>query len=238
MPPFYPISEQEAIMKKIIASLFLLCLSIPVLAADEASLDSEKQKASYAVGLQIGQSLLRQGVDLDGDAFLQAIKDVYTQTPPRLSREELQAVLTRQSERIVSAQKEVAQKNLDAGTAFLTENRKQEGLIELKNGLQYIVVKEGNGDKPAPKDTVVVHYRGTHIDGTEFDSSYKRNEPATLPLNGVIPGWQEALTRMPVGSRWRIFVPANLAYGARGAGAAIGPNETLVFDVELLEIKK
>ncbi len=225
-------------MKNIFTCLLLLCLSATALAEDAVSLDSEKQKASYAVGLQIGQSLLRQGVDLDGDAFLQAIKDVYTQTQPRLSREELQDVLTRQSDRIRSAQKKVAQENLDAGKAFLAENRKQEGLVELKDGLQYIVVKEGKGAKPTDKDTVVVHYRGTHIDGTEFDSSYKRNEPATLSLNGVIRGWQEALTRMPVGSKWRIFVPAKLAYGPRGAGAAIAPNETLVFDVELLDIKK
>lgn len=225
-------------MKQIIASLVLLCLIAPALAEDAVSLDSERQKASYAVGLQIGQSLLRQGVDLDGDAFLQAIKDVYTQTKPRLTRKELQEVLTRQSNRIRSAQKKVAQKNLAAGQDFLAKNRKQEGLVELKDGLQYIVVKEGTGAKPGPKDTVVVQYRGTHLDGSEFDSSYKRNEPATLPLNGVIKGWQEALTRMPVGSKWRIFVPAKLAYGPRGAGAAIGPNETLIFDVELLKIKK
>ncbi len=225
-------------MKQILVSLVLVCLIAPALAEDAVSLDSEKQKASYAVGLQIGQSLLRQGVELDGDAFLQAIKDVYTGTRPRLDREELQTVLKRQSERIRAKQKKVAQKNLDAGQTFLAENRKQEGLVELKDGLQYIVVREGKGAKPTPGDTVVVHYRGTHLDGTEFDSSYKRNEPATLPIKGVIKGWQEALTRMPVGSKWRIFVPARLAYGPRGAGAAIGPNETLIFDVELLDIKK
>jgi FKBP-type peptidyl-prolyl cis-trans isomerase FklB len=128
-------------------------------------------------------------------------------------------------------------KNLEAGQAFLEANKKKEGVVTLPSGLQYKVLTEGKGKQPKSSDSVIAHYRGTLINGTEFDSSYKRNEPATFPVQGVVKGWQEALPLMKEGAKWQIYIPADLAYGPRGAGQAIGPNETLIFDIELISVK-
>ncbi len=200
-------------------------------------LDNDKKRFSYIVGLQIGQQLTTDNIDLDEAAFMAAIKDVASGAKPQLSQADIQATLQRiQQERAAEA-KNVAEKNRAEGEKFLANNAKKSDVKTLDSGLQYKVFEAGKGAKPKATDTVEVHYRGTLINGTEFDSSFSRGQPATFPVNGVIKGWQEALQLMKEGAKWQIFVPSDLAYGNRGAGAQIGPNATLVFDVELLKIK-
>ncbi len=200
-------------------------------------LDTDKQRFSYIVGLQIGQQIKSDGIELDEAAFLTAIKDVAAGTPPRLSQDELQATLQRiQQQRAADAQKAGESNSLE-GERFLADNKKESGVKVTASGLQYKVVKAGSGAKPTASSTVEVHYRGTLINGTEFDSSYSRGQPATFPVNGVIKGWTEALQLMQEGAKWQLFIPSELAYGSRGTGADIGPNSTLIFDVELLKIK-
>jgi FKBP-type peptidyl-prolyl cis-trans isomerase FklB len=205
-------------------------------AGAEIEIKTDDQIYSYGIGLQIGQSLKDQDVDLDADAFAQAIKDVLDGTAPRVPMERLQTVFEARQRAATEQYSKKAQSNAEAARTFLAENRKAEGVTETDSGLQYKVLTAGDGQKPKSTDTVTVHYRGTLLDGNEFDSSYARGEPATFPVNGVIKGWQEALVMMPVGSKWRVFVPPELGYGEQGAGAKIGPNETLVFEIELLSI--
>lgn len=202
----------------------------------DTELKTDKQKFSYTVGVQIGNNL-KNGGDVDIDALTQAIRDVYAEKQYRLSTEEMQAVMQRYRDKEIEKRMEAAQTNSSKQRDFLAQNKQKEGVIETSSGLQYKVIKAGNGKKPKPGDEIEVHYRGTLIDGTEFDSSYKRGEPITLGLANVIKGWQEALALMPVGSKWQVYVPSELAYGERGAGSTIGPNETLIFDIELLAIK-
>lgn len=210
----------------------------PILAAAAgASLGSDKEKFSYTVGFQIGQSLMEDGLDIDVNALSQAIRDVIAGTPPRLSMEEMQAAVQSFQMQQMEAREASAQNNLRAGQAFLADNRGKTGVVETQSGLQYQIVEEGSGKQPKDSDTVIVNYRGTLIDGTEFDSSYRRGEPVTFPVNAVIPGWREALQLMKEGAKWKVFIPADLAYGERGAGQNIGPNETLVFDIELIEVE-
>lgn len=224
-------------MKKRI--IFLLALAVAGAGvAEEAVLNTEKAKFSYAVGLQIGQSLIRQGVEIDTEAFALALQDSLAGREPRLAAAELQAVMQKQEQAIKKKQQAAAEINSATGRRFLEENKTKEGVHELPNGLQYKVIKEGNGNRPQRSDSVNVHYRGTLIDGREFDSSYRRGEPTTVRLNGVIKGWQEALPMMPEGSKWQIFVPPELAYGQGGAGAVIGPNETLIFEIELIAVRQ
>ena len=215
--------------------LFLAAAASHVWAVDELALSTDQQKASYAIGLEIAQSLVRQGVSIDTEALSLAVKDVLSGREPRLPAKELQAVLERQQEKINQERQAAGEKNKAASEAFLAENKKKEGVQVLPSGVQYRVLEEGKGAKPKPADTVKVHYRGTLIDGREFDSSHRRGEPATLPVNGVIQGWQEVLPMMQEGAKWQIFVPSQLAYGERGAGA-IGPYETLIFDIELIAV--
>lgn len=203
----------------------------------EDGLESDNQKFSYGIGLQIGQSIARQNVDVDQDALIMALKDALNGKEPRISLEELQRVMAAEEQKIQKKQKVSSDKNKNIGDAFLAENKKLDGIKTTASGLQYRVIKAGTGASPSPSDTVSVHYRGTLIDGHEFDSSYKREQPATFPVNGVVKGWQEALPMMKEGGKWEIFVPSELAYGEKGAGAAIGPNETLIFEIELLSIK-
>lgn len=215
----------------------LACLfMVSAHAQDKVKLNTDKQKFSYAVGLQVGQSLLRQGIDLDPEAFSLAVKDVVTGQQPRLSMDELKQVLQTEQKHLLAKQAEEAKKNAAAGRKFLAENKKKEGVVETPSGLQYKILKKGNGKQPTKDSTVTVNYRGTLIDGREFDSSARHGKPATLQVNKVIKGWQEVLPMMHVGSKWRIFVPPQLAYGNRGAGQVIGPDETLVFDIELLKV--
>lgn len=225
-------------MKTTILSALLL-FSLPGLAvagAGDASseLDTEKKRFSYAMGVVISQNILPQKDTLDMNAFLRALDDVLRKGGPMLlSEEEIQKILLARQEKSLEA----AGDNRAKGIAFLEENGKKDGMVTTASGLQYTVLKTGKGAKPSKDDKVEVHYRGTLIDGTEFDSSYSRGEPATFGVSQVIQGWQEALQLMPQGSKWRVFVPSDLAYGERGAGNLIGPHATLVFEVELLNIQ-
>lgn len=215
-----------------------LAAALALCAPAAAELDSDHEKLSYAIGLQIAQSLLRQGVEVDLQSFTLAIEDAVNGVRPRLSPEEMSRVLDLQRRQAAENLRETARRNLQQGKAFLAENARRENVKVLESGLQYRVVRMGDGPRPKAGDTVRVHYTGTLVDGREFDSSHRRGEPAVLPLDGVIEGWKQALPLMPVGSKWELYVPPDLAYGARGAGATIGPNETLVFEIELLGIEK
>jgi FKBP-type peptidyl-prolyl cis-trans isomerase FklB len=216
----------------------------PKPAADSSQplvLTTQKDKISYAIGMNVGTNLQKQAVDVDPAVLLQGLKDAIAGSKPLLSEEEARAVLMQLQEETRKKQAEKAQQagaaNKTEGETFLAANKNKEGVITLPSGLQYKILKAGTGPKPAATDSVVCNYRGTLINGTEFDSSYKRGQPATFPVNGVIKGWTEALQLMPAGSKWQLFVPAQLAYGDRGAGADIGPNATLIFEVELLSIQ-
>ncbi|MDT8068739.1 MAG: FKBP-type peptidyl-prolyl cis-trans isomerase [Terriglobia bacterium] len=205
------------------------------------NLTTPKEKASYALGYNLGRNLKGQMVDVDPAIVTQAIKDAFAGTPSPLTEEEIRTSLAQLQQetraKLEAKVKEMTDENEKAGQAFLAANKTKEGVVTLPSGLEYKVLTAGTGPKPAATDTVVCNYRGTLIDGKEFDSSYKRGEPATFPVTGVIKGWTEALQLMPVGSKWQLFVPASLAYGDRGAGDVIPPGSTLVFEVELLSIK-
>lgn len=191
-------------------------------------------KVSYALGMSVANNILASGVkDLNIEEFANAIKAVLTNQQPALSVEEAQQVLT---EYFTKLQEEQVKMFKAEGEAFLAENAKKEGVVTLPSGLQYKVITVGNGNKPTASQQVKCHYEGTLINGAKFDSSYDRNEPAVFPVNGVIQGWVEALQLMPVGSKWELYIPYNLAYGERGAGQSIPPYATLIFTVELLEI--
>ncbi|MGE0383672.1 MAG: FKBP-type peptidyl-prolyl cis-trans isomerase [Gammaproteobacteria bacterium] len=202
----------------------------------EEGLQSDQQKFSYAIGLQVTQSILRQGVAIDADAFSLAVQDAVAGSQPRLKGDEMARIMEQQQKQATGRLREMAKQNATKGRSFLDKNRQRPDVKVLESGLQYRVVRAGTGPRPKADSMVTVNYVGTLIDGREFDSSARHNEPAKFQVNGVIPGWSEALQLMPVGSKWQLFVPPELAYGARGAGAVIGPNETLVFDVELLSI--
>jgi FKBP-type peptidyl-prolyl cis-trans isomerase FklB len=209
--------------------------------ASAAALTTDKEIDSYAVGLNMGRGLKRQPVDLDTASLLRGLKDSLDGNKPLLTDDEVDAALKQLQAQVQKQQDAESAKageaNVKEGEAFLAANKTKDGVVTLPSGLQYKIVTAGTGAKPTAKDTVVCNYRGTFINGTEFDSSYKRGQPASFPVGGVIKGWTEALQLMPVGSKWQLFVPPDLAYGERGAGGAIGPNQTLVFDVELISIK-
>jgi len=217
--------------------LMVAMLFMTAAQAADKKLVSGKDKFSYAIGVQLGDTLRRDGLDVDGVIIGQAIRDVLSQSPLQLSPEQMQAVFQDFQEKKAKEMEAVANDNMAKGKAFMAAYGKKKGVKALDNGLYYKVLTKGSGKKPAPEDTVVVNYRGTLVDGTEFDSSYKRGQPATFTVNAVIQGWQDILPMMPVGSKWQVVIPSQLAYGPRGTGGAIGPNETLVFDIELLEIK-
>jgi FKBP-type peptidyl-prolyl cis-trans isomerase FklB len=221
----------------LLIGLITLSLSLSAFGKEPAGLKSDKQKFSYAVGFQIGQNLKRQNLDLDTKSFTQGEQDAISNAKPRLTTEEMQAAVQTQQKKEMEKQEVLMKKNLEAGQAFLEANKKKEGVIALPSGLQYKIITDGKGKQPKSTDTVVAHYRGTLTNGTEFDSSYKRNEPATFPVTGVIKGWQEVLPLMKEGAKWQVYIPTELAYGTRGAGSIIGPNEALIFDIELVSIK-
>lgn len=206
-----------------------------------SALTTQKDKLSYAIGMNIGKNLHRDSVDIDLNLLLQGMKNGLAGGPTLMTDQEAQAAVAELQNSLRKKQEEKAQAagetNKKEGDAFLAANKTKDGVVALPSGLQYKVLKAGTGPKPTATDSVVCNYRGTLINGTEFDSSYKRGEPATFPVNGVIKGWTEALQLMPVGSKWQLFVPSDLAYGARGAGSDIGPNETLIFEVELMSIQ-
>ena len=206
------------------------------------ALDSDAQKVSYIIGSQIGASMKGDGIEIDMDAFVRGIEDARGGKELALSKEEQQAVMTAFKTKMMEKMKvdraAAAEKNGAEGSKFLAENAKKPGVKTLPSGLQYVVETEGKGAQPKASDTVTAHYRGTLVDGKEFDSSYQRKEPAQFPVTGVIPGWTEALQLMHVGDKWKVFIPANLAYGENGQPPTIPPNATLIFDIELLDIAK
>jgi FKBP-type peptidyl-prolyl cis-trans isomerase len=205
------------------------------------ALKTQKEKDSYALGLNIGRGLSKQPVDLDTPSLLRGFKDALAGAKPLLTDQEVDAALTELQTQAHAKQDQQRQQageaNMKEGAEFLANNKTKEGVVTLPSGLQYKILKEGTGPKPAATDTVVCNYRGTLINGKEFDSSYKRGQPATFPLNRVIKGWTEAVQLMPVGSKWQLFIPPDLAYGSNGAGPDIGPNATLIFEVELISIQ-
>jgi FKBP-type peptidyl-prolyl cis-trans isomerase FklB len=228
-------------MKSLIICLAALCVASIGLAQDKAPLKDQKDKASYSIGYDIGSTFKKQNVDLNADALFTGLKDALGGKEALLSKEDREKTLEvfqkEMMEKQVAASKEAATKNAAEGEKFLAENKMKDGIKTTTSGLQYKVLKEGSGESPKETDTVVTNYRGTLLDGTEFDSSYKRNEPASFPVNRVIKGWTEALQLMKPGAKYQLFIPSALAYGERGAGRDIGPNATLIFDVELLSIK-
>lgn len=208
---------------------------------DKTQLKSQKDSVSYSIGLDIGKNLKRQEVEVDAQILAKGLQDALMGSAQVMSDSQVQACMTGFQQQMMAKQQEKMRtegdKNKKAADAWLAENKKKENVITLPSGLQYKVMKMGTGKKPVDTSTVTVNYRGTLTDGTEFDNSYKRGEPATFPVKGVIRGWTEALKLMPVGSKWQLFVPPDLGYGERGMGQAIPPNAALVFEVELLSIK-
>ncbi len=202
----------------------------------------QKAKDGYAVGYWIGEDFKRQQLPVDPDMLARGIRDALAQRKPLMSQEERRATLMDFEKRVKIAQQQMLQakaaQNLAASEKFLAENSNKEGVQTLPSGLQYRVIQEGSGLTPKPTETVTVNYRGTLIDGSEFDSSYRRGGPATLPVEGLIPGWTEALQLMKAGSKWQIFIPPQLAYGEQSPGPLIGPNSTLIFEVELISINE
>lgn len=212
----------------------------PAPAALADALKEPQAQIGYAIGLNLGASLRRDAVAVDPQMVAQGIKDALSGAQPRMSDDQVRAVLTQLQTDVQTRRAEkaaqAAQANKTEGAAFLKANGAKPGVVSLPSGLQYQILTPGAGPTPKLGDTVTCNYRGTLIDGTEFDSSYARGTPSSFPVSGVIKGWTEALQKMPVGSKWRLFVPADLAYGEKGAGASIGPNAALIFDVELLSI--
>ena len=217
-----------------------LTLTIGLLAAQASAIETlstDKDKLSYALGQQIGEQISRyfkqQKMNIDKEIFITSMVDAVYEKQSMMTHSEIgEAIMTLQK-----GKEKTVEKQLDEGKDFLAANAKKEGVITLASGLQYKVITAGTGNTPKATDQVTTHYRGTLINGTEFDSSYKRGQPATFPVNGVIAGWTEALQLMKEGAKWQLFIPSNLAYGKRGAGNTIGPDATLIFDIELLSIK-
>ncbi len=228
-------------MKQSCISFAVILVASSGFAQQATQLKDEKDKVSYSIGLDIGTTFKKQKMDINLDTLNAGLRDAISGNKPLLTDEQVKETMTAYSKSMMEKQaavaKETAAKNGAEGEKFLAENKSKEGVKTTPSGLQYKVIKDGDGPMPKETDTVVTHYRGTLLNGTEFDSSIKRNEPATFPVNRVIKGWTEALQMMKVGSKYQLFIPASLAYGERGAGQDIGPNETLIFDVELLEIK-
>ena len=229
------------IFRLIAAALFVL-MAGSAGAQDAPALKDQKGKISYIIGMDIGTNFKRQSIDIDPDILGRGIKDGLSGAKPLLSDPEAKEVLAA-FEKIMRAKQEesrkgIGEKNKKEGEVFLAENKAKEGVKTAPSGLQYKVIKPGTGKKPQATDTVTVHYRGTLADGTEFDSSYRRGKPATFPVSGVIPGWTEALQLMEEGAKWQVVIPSKLAYGEQGSGQAIGPNATLIFEVELISIQE
>jgi len=206
------------------------------------ALTTQEQKVGYAIGAQIGAQLAMTKDDIDNKALVAGLTDAMNGTELKLTDQQMQeakmAFQQKVQEKAQKEMKQLAETNKAEGEKFLAENKTKEGVVTLPSGLQYKVIQAGTGETPTATDTVVTHYTGTLINGQVFDSSVQRGEPATFPVNGVIAGWTEALQHMKVGAKWQLFIPADLAYGERGAGKVIAPNSTLIFDIELLEIKK
>jgi len=221
----------------VISTIFFLGVGF---AADQPEVKEEKDRISYSVGHQVGGDFKRQGVELNPDLFVKGVRDAMSGAKPLMTQQEMNKTLVDLKKKIVAEEqrqkKEAAGKNLQEGKAFLAENARKKDVRTLPSGLQYQVIEKGTGASPKKTDSVTVDYKGTLIDGTEFDSSYKRGKPATFRVDGVIAGWTEALQLMKPGAKWRLFIPPDLAYGERGAGSRIGPNSALIFEVELISV--
>ncbi len=228
-----------------VAVLTMLLVAATAVAEEKAvkeTLTEKKDRISYSIGMDIGRNLKRQPFEIDPELLARGIRDMFSGADTLLTEEEQKQTLTDLQKELMTKQQEhvrqMMEKNKKEGEEFLAANGKKEGVVTLQSGLQYKVLKKGTGPSPKLTDTVETNYRGTLLDGTEFDSSYKRGQTATFPVNGVIAGWKEALQKMKVGDKWQLFVPSELAYGERGAGREIGPNQALIFEVELLGIKQ
>lgn len=225
--------------RSLVLALAATALTTPILAAD---LKSDTDKFSYTVGLNLGTTFKAQSVQVNPDMVLKGLQDGLAAHKPLLSKSEQQAVM-QQYQKVIMAKIQAernatAQQNSDSGTTFLANNAKQKGVVTTASGLQYKIIKAGSGASPSASDTVTVQYEGSLINGTVFDSSYKRGQPATFAVNQVIPGWTEALQMMKPGAMWMLYIPAKLAYGEQAVGDMIPPNSTLIFKVELLSVNK
>jgi FKBP-type peptidyl-prolyl cis-trans isomerase FklB len=224
-------------MKRLTIIFAAFTLVLPIFGQEKSPpFKDQKDKFSYSIGLNIGSNLSKQKIELNPDMVSAGIKDAIA-GKPQLTQDQIKEVMTTFEKDMEQKQKAAGEKNAAEGAKFLEENKKKEGVKTTSSGLQYKVIKEGTGPQPKATDIVTVNYRGTLMNGTEFDSSYKRGEPATFPLNGVIKGWTEGVQLMKVGSKYQLFIPPQLAYGDRAVGPDITPNSTLIFDVELLGIK-
>jgi FKBP-type peptidyl-prolyl cis-trans isomerase FklB len=225
----------------LIALVAVTFLAGQVEAQDASALKTQKDKVSYAIGLDIGRNMKKQEIDVDANLLVKGLKEGLSGGKPLLTDQELGEVMNTFRKDLVAKQQErqkvMAEKNKKDGAAFLAENKKKEGVVTLPSGLQYKVIKAGTGKKPKSTDSVTVNYKGTLLDGTEFDSSYKRGKPASFGVTGVIKGWTEALQLMEEGATWQLFIPAELAYGERGTPTT-GPNATLIFEVELISVQE
>lgn len=221
--------------------LVVVFLAVPVCAEDAPVLKTKKDKVSYGIGVDVARNFKHLGIDVDLEVLVKGLRDVVSGNKLLMNENDLRATMNAYRSELrakqVMAMRVAGEDNRKKGEAFLAENKKKEGVVSLPSGLQYIVLKAGDGKKPTDADTIECHYRGTLIDGTEFDSSDRSKQPSIFTVTGVIPGWREALKLMPVGSKWQLFIPPQLAYGAKGAGRDIGPNATLIFELELLAIK-
>jgi FKBP-type peptidyl-prolyl cis-trans isomerase FklB len=233
---FHLVSAKKNVQKgasmrlKWVVILGILFFVSQVSAEEKLVLKNQKEKVSYIIGMNIGSNFKRQLIDIDPNVLVKGIREGLAGAKPLLTEQEIQ-------ETMVAFQKELMEKHKKQGEDFLAANKKKEGVQTLPDGLQYKVIKAGTGKKPKADDTVTVNYRGTLIDGTEFDSSYKRGQPATFPVSGgIIPGWTEALQLMEEGAKWQLYIPSSLAYGERGTGGIIGPHATLIFEIELVSI--
>jgi len=230
----------KSFAKLTLATSLSLAVALPSLAI--AAPKTDEERIGYSLGIMVGRQLQQDISDLDTDSFGEALEDLYEGNTPSLNDEEIAQTLDKLQQKLAAEAQEqatvAAAENQAKGEKFLAANAKKSGVKVTDSGLQYKVIKKGKGDKPAATSSVKVHYEGKLIDDTVFDSSYQRGEPVTFKVNQVISGWQEALQLMPVGSEWMVYIPADLAYGPAGAGGSIGPNEALVFKVELLEIEK
>jgi FKBP-type peptidyl-prolyl cis-trans isomerase FklB len=222
-------------MKLKTLAMLPILLATPLL-GNAADLKTDEEKLSYIFGIQVGQGLKQEGIKLKMDAFTTGVEDMMAENEPKIDQATAQKLVEQYQAKKQTELAEIGAKKQKEANAFLAKNAKEKGVVVTASGLQYKIIEAGKGKSPSSEDKVVAHYTGKLLDGTVFDSSHDRGEPATFPVSGVIKGWQEALPMMKEGGKWQLIIPANLAYGERGAGAKIGPNEALMFDIELVSI--
>lgn len=228
-------------MKRVLAGILIAaCAAAPAIAAEKAKLTTEKEKLGYSIGYVNGMNLKQDGIEVSAEQLSRGVRDGYTGRKGAMTEEDIKATLAAYEQKLrakqAAEQKKIGDANRKAGESFLAENKKKAGVVVLPSGVQYREIKAGTGKQPKEADSVKVHYAGTLIDGTEFDSSIKRGEPATFKVNGVIKGFREALQLMKEGAKWQVVIPSDSAYGERGAGQVIGPNQTLIFELELIQV--